>query len=293
MQKSQSGSIIGGIFKFIGLLLLVIAILLTAGYCYLRFSMGIDVFDIKRKLDLLKAPVSESEIIVSPYTDEDAVEGLNLMFSTNTIYQDNGDGYEFNKEEFSSKGLIADVKLTNKQFASILNLFLNNLYENVDDDFSKYIQLKQVGFTNLNLTPETTNVDVTVVAKLDFSNIKKEISSDAGAVGSFLSNLLPSNIYFTGNFTVSVDNANPNTVTTTSNYAKINNLTEEETAGIFDLFNKITGEKDLLSDSINNTFATAMFGDSKNDGLLDVVSGCSYFTFEQVEENICISLKKA
>ena len=293
MQKSQSGSIIGGIFKFIGLMFLVVAILLTIAYCYLRFSMGIDIFDIKKKLDLLRAPVTESEVVTNPYEDQNAVDGFNIMFGTNTIYQDNGDGYEFNKQEFVLKEITADVQLSQEQFASILNLFLNNLYQNLNDEFYKHIELKQVSFSNLKVTAETTSADVTVVAKIDFLNAKENISNSAGSVGSFLSGLFPNSIYFTGNFTVSIDNANPDTVTTQSNFVKLNKLTEEETSQIFGLFNKLTGEEEFLSTTINETFATIMFGDNQNDGLVDVISGCGYFTFEQVDENICISLKKA
>ena len=48
----------------------IIALLLVGAYCFLKFAMGIDIFEIKIKLDLLNQPVNEQTLITKPYDEE-------------------------------------------------------------------------------------------------------------------------------------------------------------------------------------------------------------------------------
>jgi hypothetical protein len=138
----KNGSIVGGIFKFLGIFLAVIAVLVIAAYCFLRFSLGIDIFDIKNKIDLLNQPVDESKIITEAYSDEDAVNGFNVLFGTDSVYSNNGEGYVFDLDDFLVTPVAANVKLTDEQFASIVNIFLNKVYSGNDkEDYAKYISL--------------------------------------------------------------------------------------------------------------------------------------------------------
>ena len=163
--RKQTG-IIGGIFKFLGVLLAVIAVMVVAVYCFLRFSLGIDIFDIKNKLDLLNQSVDESKVITEVYDDEDAAQGFSILFGTNSVYENDGNGYVFNKDEFIASNLALDIKLTDEQFASIVNIFLNNIYDGSDSsDYANYISLKQVEFKNFNVHGTKTNVDVSCSRK--------------------------------------------------------------------------------------------------------------------------------
>ena len=84
----RKSSILSSILKILAIILLIIVVFVIMAYCFLRFSLGIDLIDIKRKLDLLRAPVSESAIITKPFNDQDAIEAFSKMFGTNTIYQE-------------------------------------------------------------------------------------------------------------------------------------------------------------------------------------------------------------
>lgn len=287
--RKQSG-VVSGIFKFLGVLLAVIAILVIAVYCFLKFSLGIDIFDIKNKLDLLNQSVDESKIITEVYDDEDAVQGFNILFGTNSVYENSGNGYVFNKDEFITSNLALDIKLTDEQFASIVNIFLNNIYDGSDsEDFANYIALKQIEFKNFKIDGTKTNVDVKFVAKIDFEKVKTTMLKDEKGVVDFIANLIPNNIYITSNFTIGVDSINPTTYTVQSKSVILNQLSAQQSKETLQLLGKIAGSG-ILPENLNNTFATVLFGNNENKGFLDVLTGFSYFTFESDGTNIYLSI---
>ena len=287
--RKQTG-IIGGIFKFLGVLLAVIAVMVVAVYCFLRFSLGIDIFDIKNKLDLLNKSVDESKVITEVYDDEDAAQGFSILFGTNSVYENDGNGYVFNKDEFIASNLALDVKLTDEQFASIVNIFLNNIYDGSDSsDYANYISLKQVEFKNFNVNATKTSVDVKFVAKIDFEKVKNTMLKDENGVVDFIAGLIPNNIYITSNFTIGVDSTNPTTYTVQSNSIILNQLSAQQSKETLQLLSKIAGSG-ILPENLNSTFATVLFGNNENKGFLDVLTGFSYFTFESDGTNIYLSI---
>lgn len=287
--RKQTG-IIGGIFKFLGVLLAVIAVMVVAVYCFLRFSLGIDIFDIKNKLDLLNQSVDESKVITEVYDDEDAAQGFSILFGTNSVYENDGNGYVFNKDEFIASNLALDIKLTDEQFASIVNIFLNNIYDGSDSsDYANYISLKQVEFKNFNVNGTKTSVDVKFVAKIDFEKVKNTMLKDENGVVDFIAGLIPNNIYITSNFTIGVDSTNPTTYTVQSNSVILNQLSAQQSKETLQLLSKIAGSG-ILPENLNSTFATVLFGNNENKGFLDVLTGFSYFTFESDGTNIYLSI---
>lgn len=287
--RKQTG-IIGGIFKFLGVLLAVIAVMVVAVYCFLRFSLGIDIFDIKNKLDLLNQSVDESKVITEVYDDEDAAQGFSILFGTNSVYENDGNGYVFNKDEFIASNLALDIKLTDEQFASIVNIFLNNIYDGSDSsDYANYISLKQVEFKNFNVNATKTSVDVKFVAKIDFEKVKNTMLKDENGVVDFIAGLIPNNIYITSNFTIGVDSTNPTTYTVQSNSVILNQLSAQQSKETLQLLSKIAGSG-ILPENLNSTFATVLFGNNENKGFLDVLTGFSYFTFESDGTNIYLSI---
>lgn len=290
-SSRKSGGIISGIFKFLGVFLAVIITALIGGYCFLRFSLGIDIFDIKNKLDLLNQSVDESKVITEVYSNEDAEQGFNILFGTDTVYKDNGTGYVFNKEEFISGQIGLNVQLTDKQFASMVNLFLNNIYAGNDsEDYANYIALKQIQFSNFNVEGTKTNVDVRFVAKIDFEKVKNNMLANESGIVDFIANLIPNNIYITSNFTIGIDSTNPTEYTVQSNYVILNQLTQQQSKETLDLLSKIAGSG-ILPESLNNTFATVLFGNEENKGFLDVLTGFSTFTFESDGTDIYLTIK--
>ena len=106
----------------------VIAVVLIALYCYLRFALGIDIIDIKQKLDLLNQPVSESQLISNSFEEQDGVSTLNKLFGDNQIYNNTGDEVSFNLEAFAAAALQQNTSLSDKELAAMFSLF----FENVD-----------------------------------------------------------------------------------------------------------------------------------------------------------------
>ncbi len=293
MSSQKEKSLVGGIFKIIGTIVGCILLLIVAAYCYLRFALGIDIFDIKKKIDLLNAKPNESTIVTRPYDNQDAVDGLAVMFGTNDIYTEDAEGnYQFDKTKFSAANLTADIRLTDEQFASIVNLFIKNIYSE-DADFSKYISVKQIVFSSFEENAGTISTDVQVVAKADFVEFKKVIAGENNSIVDFISGLIPDTIYVTSNFKISMQLSSPDQFLVESKSVLINNLTEEQSKGILELADKLLGASDLLPENISKTFAKVLFGGEDTQGLVDVVTGCSYFTFESDGTNIYLTLKKA
>ncbi len=286
----KNGSIVGGIFKFLGIFLAVIAVLVIAAYCFLRFSLGIDIFDVKNKIDLLNQPVDESKIITETYSDEDAVNGFNVLFGTNSVYSNNGEEYVFDLDEFIVAPVAANVKLTDEQFASVVNIFLNKVYSGNDkEDYAKYISLKQIQFSNFKVNGTKTSVDIKFVSKIDFEKIKENMLADERGLVDFITGFIPDNLFITSNFTVSVDSTNVATYNIQSKSVILNQLSQQQSTETLQLLSKIAGNG-ILAENLNNTFASVLFGNQENKGFLDVLNGFSHFTFESDGTNIYICI---
>ena len=171
-------------------------------------------------------------------------------------------------------------------------LFIKNIYSE-DTDFSKYISVKQIVFSSFEENAGTISTDVQVVAKADFIEFKKVIAGEKNAIVDFISGLIPDTIYITSNFKISMQMSSPDQFLVESKSVLINNLTQEQSKSILELADKLLGASDLLPENINKTFAKVLFGGEDTQGLVDVVTGCSYFTFESDGTNIYLALKKA
>lgn len=286
----KNGSIVGGIFKFLGIFLSVIVVLVIAAYCFLRFSLGIDIFDIKNKIDLLNQPVDESKIITETYSDEDAVNGFNVLFGTDSVYSNNGEEYVFDLDEFIVTPVAANVKLTDEQFASIVNIFLNKVYSGKDkEDYAKYISLKQIQFSNLKVDGTKTSVDIKFISKIDFEKVKENMLADERGLVDFITGFIPDNLFITSNFTISVDSTNVATYNVQSKSVILNQLSQQQSTETLQLLSKIAGNG-ILAENLNNTFASVLFGNQENKGFLDVLNGFSHFTFESDGTNIYICI---
>lgn len=294
-RTKRQPSIVGGILKFLGFMILAGVLIVVGFYCYLRFALGIDLIDIKRKIDLINVKVEESQIVTNAYDDSDAADGFAIIFNNEDIYKDNGDGYVFDKTAFENAGgLVANVTLTDKQFAGIINVYMKNLFDNGEnEDFAQNIKLKQIKFTNFSNQEEKTSVNMSAIAMLDFSTIKSEIGKEDNFISGLLTSFIPESIYINCNFKVIIDNTNPQDVEVESNYVLINNLTKEQSNEIFDFINNFMGgNSNFMADTLTETFSTVLFGSETETSFFDKISGFSYFTFESDGTNIYLSIKK-
>ena len=133
-STKRQPSLLGGILKFFGFMILAGVIIVVGFYCYLRFALGIDLIDIKRKIDLLNVKVEETQIITNPYEDADAANAFVKIFGSEEIYKDNGEGYVFDKTTFETSALIADANLTDKEFAGLISIYMQKLYSNNQEE---------------------------------------------------------------------------------------------------------------------------------------------------------------
>lgn len=293
MAKKKK-TVLGTILKILAIVLAVIVFIVGSIYCYLRFALGIDIFDIKNKLDLLNKDVNESTLIKNSYLEEDISNGLNSVFGENTIYskEENGE-VVFNIEEFATLNLAEDAKLTDKQFCAIADLFVEHALSGTEqEEYAENIQIKQILFSNFSATENINSVNVNVIVKFSLMDIKNNLKKNDNALTDFILNYIPDALYFTDDFIVQVNNTN-NTYTTESNYFIINQLSEQQSKEIINLFDKFFANDNGIVEDIHQTIIGCLFGTSENIGLINSINGAIGFNFEQVENTIYILLKKA
>ena len=293
MAKKKK-TVLGTILKILAIVLAVIVFIVGSIYCYLRFALGIDIFDIKNKLDLLNKDVNESTLIKNSYLEEDISNGLNLLFGENTIYskEENGE-VVFNIEEFATLNLADAAKLTDKQFCAIADLFVEHALSGTEqEEYAENIQIKQILFSNFSATENINSVNVNVIVKFSLMDIKNNLKKNDNALTDFILNYIPDALYFTDDFIVQVNNTN-NTYTTQSNYFIINQLSKQQSKEIINLFDKFFANDNGIVEDIHKTIIGCLFGTSENIGLINSINGAIGFNFEQVENTIYILLKKA
>ena len=295
-ERTRNRSFIGTLFKILLGITLSIVILILGIYLYLKYALGIDIIDIKRKLDLINKEFAESTIVTSHYTNEDAYDGFTIMFGENSIYTKNEDdeNYTFNSEEFANSTLVSgDVSLTANQFASCINLFLKN-FTNEEISVSEVnigINLKQIVFSNFEQAEANISVDVLTIVQFDFAGVKNEIKKINNFLGGFILKYIPDNIYISTKALLSVNTEENYSYTVTPKTIRINNLTETQSQEILDLFSKLyKNEKgDSLNETLTNQFMDIIFSGA-GKGFLGSINGLNTFSFKLVDDTIYIVL---
>jgi len=288
MSNSSSGSrVVKGLFKFIGTIISIVILLAVGGYCYLRFAKGIDLIDIKKKMDLLNADYNESEIINNTYSNDDVVSGLQSMFGTNDIYtQDENGNYTFNLNQYIASSLTNGASLSDKQFCAVANVFLKSAVNSTEYNLEDYLSVKQVDFNTLTKLEDSTSVNMDVIARIDFTDIKNE-------AGSFFGNFIPDKVYLTINITVNIADATPDQFTYTCGDVIINKLTAEQSKSILTTINNLLSSNAVNTNDMAKSAMEALFGSDTKDGFVNSITGCGSFEFRDLDGKICIVLKTA
>lgn len=292
-KKSLGGTILKIILGIIGVIVLIV----IGGYLYLRFALGIDIFDIKNKLDLLKKPVSESTLITDPFNDVNGTDVLEDMFGVNDICTTEEDKTIFNLEAYVQADLQLDTVLSNEELASVFSLF----FENVDytslglnDDYSKYLTLKQIKFSNIVVSADSTSADINYIVKFEMDTYKEQISSTSGIVAFLINTFVPNNIYISSTFNIEIPvDSFEDYVVTNKNFL-INNLTQQETNSVLDLVNLLSKDdtKTTLPNTINEIFCDALFGGKGSAGLISSIKDLGGVEFCNTDSGIAIVIKK-
>ncbi len=294
-EKTHGRNIFATILKVILITVMVIVTIIIGFYLYLRFAVGIDVIDIRRKINAINVSVDETTLVTQPFTSEDAQKGFSIMFGEeNNIYLDNGEGFVFNKENFEA-GILAsgEMQLSANQFGSCVALFLSN-YANKNINVSEVsigTELKQLNFTNFQAVEENINVDVNAIVKLDFFELKSKINEFNNFFSNLILKYIPDNIYVTINSLVTIQNTEDISYSVTPRNVIINKLSLVESQEILDLFSRlyVSSENENLRDTITNQFIEMLFYGDGNGGFLSAIN-VNNFTFIE-SDKIYIVLK--
>ena len=279
--------------KILGIILGIIAFIVISLYCYLKFALGIDLIDIKRKLDLINKDVSESYIITNPYSSEDISGSLIGIFGDDTIYNSQEGSQSLNLQEFYSKDLLEQAKITDKQFCALTNAFLNEFLKESDEDIiNQNAQIKQIKFSNLINEGNKTKVDIQVIAKFDLSLIKNPLKKENNAITKLLIKYIPDSLYFTDNFTMEV-NLSDFSYSTKVNSFIINQLSQQDSSEIIKLYDRMFGQEKGFVEEMHQMAIEYLFGTDSKKGLINSINGIDGFDFEDIENTIYMILKKA
>ena len=293
-MSNKKRSLLGTIFKILAIILAVIVFIVGSIYCYLRFALGIDIIDIKNKIDLINKDVSETSLVKNPYLEEDIPNGLNSIFGENSVYSkdENGEAV-FNVEEFVTLNLLENAKLTDKQFCALADMFVKQALKGTEqENIADNIQIKQIIFSNLSDAENITSVNMNVIVKFSLSEVKNDLKKNDNVLVDFILNYIPDAIYFTDDFSVNVNTLN-NSYTTSSNYFVINQLSKQQSKEIVNLVDKFFAKEKSMIDEIHETIIGYLFGSEDKSGLINTINNVSGFNFEQVESTIYLMLKKA
>lgn len=289
--REKRRSFLGTFLKVILTIIIIFSTLIIGGYLVLKFGFGIDVIDIKHKINLLNSKVDESAIITNPYSDTDSFDGFTVIFGENNIYVQDGETFKFNIDEFNNAEINnGEILLTSKQFIGCTNEILKNIIVNNDNTSSVTLNtgIKQLEFSNLIVEENITKVDVKTVIKFDFLEIKNEIKKTDNFFTRLVLKYIPDSIYATINAEVLIDE-------TDSSYSYnlksilLNNLTQKDSNEIVELLSKLyVDEQNSFDSEIINQFMTLMFSNSEG-GLLTSLN-IENFSFRMVEDEIFIVL---
>lgn len=294
MAKSKKQkNIFVTILKVLGIILAIIAFIVVSLFCYLKYALGIDVIDIKKKLELLNKEVSESYIITNPHSPNDVSDCLIGLFGDDSVFENQENSQELNLQEFYSKELLEQAKITDKQFAALTNAFLNEVFkENEESLINGNVQIKQIKFSNLVSEANKTKVDIQVIAKIDLSIIKNPLKKENNVITNFLVKYIPDELYFTDNFTMEV-NTSDYSYNTKINSLIINQLSQQDSNEIIKLYDKVFSQEKGFVDEMHQMISECLFGTDSKKGLINSINGVIGFDFENIENVIYMLLKKA
>lgn len=293
-QKSVWKTLLKVLLAIIGVVVLVV----VGVYCYLRFALGIDIFDIKNKLDLLNKPVSESTLVTEPFNEVDGQTVLEKLYGANDICTVEDGKLTFNLEAYLAADLLqVENVLTDEELASVFSLFFNNVdYTKIglEDDYANFFTIKQIKFSNLVLGHDGTSVDVNYVVKLEMKDLKDEFSSESGIIAFLLNTFIPNDIYVSSTFNIEVPTNSFEDYVVTNKSFLINNLSQTQTNEVLDMFSKIANDdlKTTLPNSTNEIFCDALFGGKGSAGLISSIKDLGAVEFCDTADGIAIVIKK-
>jgi len=294
---AKKGGLLSTILKIVLGLVAFVLIVCVGGYCYLKYALGIDIIDITKKLNLISQTPAESQIVTNSFEKQEGEAVLTTMFGENDIVTKNGDKYVFNLEAFVQFDLQSDIKLSDKQVASLYSLFLEGVDPaiiGIDKDILDSVSLKQITFSNLVVTSDATSVDVNYILCTDLTNIKAQATSKNAIMGFVVNKFVPDTLYINSTFNIQLPKDDYQSYTKTNISFVINNLNQQQTNDVLDILSFVSNEdlKESLPDKLNGMFCDALFGGNGNRGLMGNIKGVAGIEFLEDVDSIKIFIKK-
>lgn len=288
IKENGKKSVAFTILKTILIIVLCIILIFVGGYFYIKYSLGLDVGKFKYALDLLNKNYLQNQVVTEKFTNENTYQAFVKLFDTNEIFFEDGNGYCFNKEEFESSSLKHNAMLTNKEFAGLLNTFLLNYVKEIE--ILENIKLKQVSFSNLSLEEEFNQIDIKYTFEIEIYNF----NTSEDVLTSFFSKYIPKKILLTSNCSLEFSNSDCFNYSFTNKNFKINNLCQEETNEVLEIFTSfhMLNFKEELVNSLDELFFNATFGGEMTDGIISHINDCEGYEFIINEGELFLKLKK-
>ena len=212
---------------------------------------------------------------------------FNKLFGENDVYIENDGIYTFNKENFQNSCITSDATLSNKQFAGLLNTFIQNYLQELEIEGN--VNLRQVVFSNLLEEENQIQIDI----KYTFEIQLYEISSD-DFLTSLFSKLVPKKILLTSTVQLTIPKDNLFSYSISNKNFKINNLSKAETEEVLSALEslKIFSPKNNIIGTIDNMFVSSILGGETTDGLINSINGSNGYEFLEDNGEIFIKIKK-
>jgi len=281
--KNKKGSIAKKILLIFAIIILIIAVVIFGGYFYLKYTLKIDILEIKRAINLLNKPFNESIIVDNGFDDVGSSNAFFKLYQNELIYNSNGEEYIFTKEEFDSSSIGSETVLNDHEFASIVSVLIKNLEEENLTGITKGISLNEISFLSYESGEENT-LRIKYVVKIDLSFLKDSTGESLFDILS-LKKYIPQSIYFSCEQDVFIDFFYENFSSNNCDIL-INNLTPSESATILNFISQFLGsDTDSLKKDLSKIFPTIIFGDDEREGLIKKILGEKDFSFI-VDEDI-------
>ena len=243
------------ILKTLAVILVIIITLIICAYFMFKETLNINIFTIFPTINKLQE--TPNSVIENPYNDEYISNTFASTFNSNEIYSKSNESYTFSLTNLNKSMLISNpTLLSQKQFSSMLSVFINN---STDDWFfgqngASFLELQ---FKNIN----ENNTELLLVFELNFEAIKNTITN-GNLINSFINKYIPNKIYFFTSF--SIEN-NLISSQITIHKTTLNNLSENDSIEILNLFSKIFAKDDANSfiEQVVQSFINLTFNKEK------------------------------
>lgn len=270
------------IFSIIGIVGFI-AIIVVAGYIFVRTTYDIDLFNTVGQLRTLNQKVDESTLCPNAFTNNDMADARTAINSSvaNMITYTEEEGYKINLNGVTSP-MIKDITLTDKQVGALSNLIvqqeLGGKITINEKDCS--LSVLQVTFSDI----DNGSVIFNTTVKIDITPLKKDMTSFPY---NYVSGYIPDYLYVSSTVNV-LKETTAFTYTVSHNNITLNNLSDEDTEDLFhtlDTVAKIGSAKDL-NESIGNIVMNTLIGDKDHSGIAYALKaiGATDYNFIQKSE---------